>query len=215
MRPKGKKIFAAGIGFLLIGLLLISVPIYEELKYQRELQALKNALTLISMDEIALTDEDKRDDSSTIYSSNGVEGLDKVLELEIPSIQLKQYVLPETTEENLKLALTQLKENQAPGEGNFTIAGHRGYRNHRHFSNLPEVQTGDEMLLHTGTATFVYQVVSTEVIPPTQVEVLDDREDITEMTLITCTRDGKQRIAVKGELVDTRTASYSTLSFFN
>ncbi|WP_010278238.1 class D sortase [Paenibacillus senegalensis] len=205
MRPKGTKLLAAGIGFMLIGVLLLSVPIYEELKYQRELKALEDALTLISMEaDPSASGEVMEDALASQHTSLAAGSLDGIMELEIPAIELKQYVLPETTEENLKIALTQLKEDQTPGQGNFTIAGHRGYRNDRHFSNLPEVQNGDDLLLHTGDATYVYQVTSAKVIPPNQVEVLDDLEGKTEITLITCTRDGKKRIAVKGELVDTR-----------
>ncbi|MFG6179657.1 class D sortase, partial [Halomonas sp. THAF12] len=123
-----------------------------------------------------------------------------VLELEIPSIQVKEMVLPDTTLENLSIALTQIKADQKPGEGNFTIAGHRGYRANRHFRNLPKVKTGEEILLHQGDQTFVYEITDIKVIAPTKTEVLQDHKDQKEITLITCTMDGKDRVMVKGTL---------------
>ncbi|MBO1912309.1 class D sortase, partial [Microvirga sp. 3-52] len=126
-----------------------------------------------------------------------------VLELEIPYINIQQKVLNRTTEENLAIALTQIKEDQVPGKGNFTIAGHRGYRDGRHFSNLAEVPMGEKVYLHSSDQTFVYEIISSEVIEPTNIGVLDDKKDLNEITMITCTISGKERVAVKGVLIDT------------
>ncbi|HSH52473.1 MAG TPA: class D sortase, partial [Bacteroidales bacterium] len=158
-------------------------------KQARELEALEEALEMI-------TGENKKQ-SDVPFTEEQLKG---VLELEIPSIELKQKVLTETTDENLNIALTQIKPNQTPGEGNFTIAGHRGYRGNRHFRNLPNVQKGDEILLHTKNQTFIYSIVDSKVIEPTDIAVLEDQEEKSEITLITCTISGKERIAVKGEL---------------
>ena len=129
------------------------------------------------------------------------EQLENVMELEIPYINIKQYILDETTDENLNIALTQIKPDQQPGIGNFTVAGHRGYRDGRHFSNLAKVPIGEKVYLHVDDKTLIYEIVSSEVIEPTFVEVLDDKEGKNEITLITCTVSGAKRVAVKGELV--------------
>lgn len=184
---KIKMIF--GISFLLVGITLVLIPFYHEWKQARELEALEEALEMI-------TGENKKQ-SDVPFTEEQLKG---VLELEIPSIELKQKVLTETTDENLNIALTQIKPNQTPGEGNFTIAGHRGYRGNRHFRNLPNVQKGDEILLHTKNQTFIYSIVDSKVIEPTDIAVLEDQEEKGEITLITCTISGKERIAVKGEL---------------
>ncbi|BAB04081.1 sortase [Halalkalibacterium halodurans] len=184
---KTRKIL--GVMLLLTGLILVSIPLYYEWQHGREVRALEEALSLIS---------DYEQVEGTSFTTDE---LNAVLELEIPSIELKQKVLSETTEENLKLALTQLKENQHPGEGNFAIAGHRGYRGNRHFSRLPDVTIGDEVFLHTKEETFVYKVTDISIIEPTDVDILDDRDGKHEITMITCTRSGKQRVAVRGVLV--------------
>lgn len=216
---KSKVKLFIGISCLLIGCTLISVPLYHEYQYQQEVRALEEALLLLSSEEFVLASEIEQDqplgwsledqqkssqqEAEQNKQQDEIDWSAAVIELEIPSIELRQYVLPETTEENLSVALTQIKEGQVPGEGNFTIAGHRGYRNQRHFSNLPSVEPGEELFLHIDDTMYVYQVTATEVIAATQVEILEDDPLKKEITLITCTRDGKQRIAVKGEFVRT------------
>ncbi|GIN96044.1 hypothetical protein J6TS1_19140 [Siminovitchia terrae] len=181
-----------GLIFLFAGLILISIPLYHDWQQAQELRALEEALSLLS-----------EGSSDSNHSSFTEERLKTVLELEIPSIDLKQKVLNETTEENLNIALTQLKKDQTPGKGNFAIAGHRGYRGDRHFRNLPNVQYGEKVYLHSKDETYVYKVTASKIIQPTEVEVIDDKKDKNEITMITCTIDGSERIAVKGELIET------------
>lgn len=187
-----------GIGILLVlaGIVLIAFPFYKEWEENKELRALEDALSLI---ENADGEVDLSALENLTLSQDAVEN---VLELEIPYIDMNHHVLDETTDKNLSLALTQIKENQTPGMGNFTIAGHRGYRDGRHFSNLDEVPVGELAYLHTKDKTYVYEIVSSEVIEATDVDVLDDKEDLKELTLITCTVTGRQRIAVKGKLIE-------------
>ncbi len=186
-----------GGAFIFIGLILVAIPLYYEWNQQKEVNALEDALSLIAQSDDESVDLSTIDDLPFTQ-----EELKQVIELEIPSIDLKQKVLPETTEANLSIALTQIKPNQTPGEGNFTIAGHRGYRGDRHFRQLPEVSIGDKAILHTATKKYVYEITSSEVIEATKVEILEDKDNKREITLITCTIDGKERIALKGRLID-------------
>lgn len=186
-----------GILLLLTGVLLIAYPFYKEWDQNKEVRALEEALSLIENadgNEVDLTNIE-----DLTLSKDEIEN---VLELEIPFIDMNHLVLDETTDENLNIALTQIKQNQTPGMGNFTIAGHRGYRDGRHFSNLAKVPVGEMALLHTKDKTYVYEIVSSDVIEDTDVQVLDDHADKDELTLITCTISGKNRVAVKGNLVE-------------
>ena len=160
------------------------------------MRALEEALSLIS-------GADGDVDLSAIGDlSLSKDEIENVMELEIPFIDLQQYILEETTDENLNLALTQIKKDQTPGVGNFTIAGHRGYRDGRHFSNLSKVPVGEKVYLHAGDETYVYELKSSEVIEATDVDVLNDVKGKDEITLITCTVSGANRVAVKGDLVE-------------
>ncbi|GAA0441448.1 class A sortase [Lentibacillus halophilus] len=190
---KTKK--TAGISFIIIGLTLLAIPLYYEWDKQQETKAMEEAMTLISE-----SDNGDVDLSSVDNLTVPKEQLEKTLKLEIPAIDLKQKVLPKTTEENLSIALTQIKSEQTPGDGNFTIAGHRGYRGDRHFRNLPDAPVGSEVILHQGNEEFTYTITSSNVIEPTDVDILKSQQDQDQITLITCTIDGKQRIAVQGTL---------------
>ncbi|WP_210469835.1 class D sortase [Sporosarcina sp. 6E9] len=193
-----KRRLILGILFLLIGLILISIPLYHEWKQGQGVTALEEALSLIEASDGEPVDLSQIDNLPFTE-----EEIKNVLELEIPYINIQQKVLNRTTEENLAIALTQIKEDQVPGKGNFTIAGHRGYRDGRHFSNLAEVPMGEKVYLHSSDQTFVYEIISSEVIEPTNIGVLDDKKDLNEITMITCTISGKERVAVKGVLIDT------------
>lgn len=186
-----------GISLMLAGILLIVYPFYKEWEEAKEVRALENALALIENSGDGEVDLSMIEDLTLSQES-----VENVLELEIPYIDMNHHVLDKTTDKNLSLALTQIKEEQTPGIGNFTIAGHRGYRDGRHFSNLDEVPLGEKAYLHTKDTTYVYEITSSEVIEATDVDVLDDQEDLKELTLITCTVSGRQRVAVKGKLID-------------
>lgn len=186
-----------GVLLLLAGAVLIAIPFYIEWNGNKEVKALEEALSLISESDGADVDLSAIGDLSLSQ-----EEIRDVLELEIPSINLKQHVLGETTDENLNLALTQIKQDQTPGIGNFTIAGHRGFKDGRHFSKLAKVPVGEKVYLHENGKSYVYEIKSSEVVEATAVDVLDDREDLNEITMITCTVTGLNRVAVKGELVE-------------
>ncbi|WP_010098075.1 class D sortase [Ornithinibacillus scapharcae] len=199
----GRKL-VLGITLLLIGFILLSIPIYDGWKQSRDSQALEEALELIKeqgeLMETNYESSSNRKLEKQIDSTFSNEELRNVIELEIPSIDLKEKVLTETNELNLSIALTQLKPNQVVGKGNFAIAGHRGYLNEDYFLNLPEVKKDDEIFLHAQGNKYVYKVKEINEIEPTEVEVVSDREGKKEVTLITCTTDGRNRIAVTGEL---------------
>ncbi|MEB5478506.1 class D sortase [Shouchella clausii] len=199
-----KRTFFIGMLLIIAGLALVAVPLTKEWQQANGVAQLEKALAAVQTGEtIEETDGEatigETDESPSPWTK---EQLEAVMELEIPEIDLKQYILDETTDENLALTLTQIKQEQVPGEGNFAVAGHRGYRGDRHFRQLLNVQKGDEIRLHADDGkTYIYVVKSTEIIEPTDVDVLNDGEQ-PEITLITCTLSGQQRVAVKGDLID-------------
>jgi len=189
-----KKIL--GSILLIVGGVLIAIPFYVEWNGQKEVRAMEEAISLISQSD------GEEVDLSTIKNLALTEDeIKDVLELEIPFINLKQHILSETTDANLNIALTQIKPDQIPGRGNFTVAGHRGFRDGRHFSNLAKVPVGEVVYLHSNDTTYEYKLTSSEVIEPTYIEILDHTVGKNELTLITCTLSGADRVAVKGELV--------------
>ena len=177
-----------GILFVVIGISCMLFPIYFYVQQGREIEQLYQKLNIIQ--ESKVTHIEKKEES-----------LDQVMMLSIPSIDLYQPILETLSDDNLNVALTQIKEEQVLGSGNFTVAGHLSSVDGRHFNRLPEVQIGDKVSVLTDKQVYTFTVDSREVIEATDVDVLDDG-DQSEITLITCTPSGKKRLAVKGYLVD-------------
>lgn len=177
-----------GVFLFCVGIGLIMYPMYFHYKQGNEIAQLEQALQQIE------SNEDDGDNSDT-------ELLQDTIRLIIPSIELNQPILPTTTEDNLNVALTQIKSNQEVGSGNFTIAGHLSTKEGRHFNQLPNVQVGAVVQLLKDEKLFTYKVDSKHIVEATDVAILNDKEEISEITLITCTPDGTQRLAVKGHLV--------------
>ncbi|PAD35248.1 class D sortase [Terribacillus saccharophilus] len=189
---KGKLI--AGVVFLLLGVALVATPLSIERMHAKEVNELEKAFASIEAGDVPQVGEEKNQK----WSENE---LADMMKLEIPSIELEQYVLNETTDENLAAALTQIKTNQNPAKDNFSIAGHRGYRGDRFFRQLPEVKAGAEIKLQDKDATYIYEVDSVKIVEPNDIAILENT-DKPEITLVTCTLSGKQRVAVTGKLIE-------------
>ena len=181
-----RKIF--GLLFVVIGISCMLFPIYFYVQQGREIEQLHQKLNIIQESEVTHIEQKE-------------ESLSQVMMLLIPSIDLYQPILETLSDDNLNVALTQIKEDQVLGSGNFTVAGHLSSVDGRHFNRLPEVQIGDEVSVLTDKQVYTFTVDSREVIEATDVDVLDDGVQ-SEITLITCTPSGKKRLAVKGYLVD-------------
>ena len=188
MKKKANFRKIIGLLFVVIGISCMLFPIYFYVQQGREIEQLHQKLNLIQESDV--TQIEKKEAS-----------LGQVMMLSIPSIDLYQPILETLSDDNLNVALTQIKEDQVLGSGNFTVAGHLSSVDGRHFNRLPEVQIGDEVSVLTDKQVYTFTVDSREVIEATDVDVLDDG-DQSEITLITCTPSGKKRLAVKGYLVD-------------
>lgn len=189
---KGKLI--AGVVFLLLGVALVATPLTIERMHAKEVNELEKAFASIEAGDVPQVGEEKDHKWSE-------EELAEMMKLEIPSIELEQYVLNETTDENLAAALTQIKTNQNPAKDNFSIAGHRGYRGDRFFRQLPDVKPGAEITLQDKDATYIYEVNSVKIVEPDDIAILENTDN-PEITLVTCTLSGKQRVAVIGKLIE-------------
>lgn len=121
--------------------------------------------------------------------------------VDIPSVGIRGQIYNGTDDETLKYYVGRFTTGVMPGEiGNFAIAAHNNIYTEI-FRNLHKVEIGEKVRIITRTKEYVYQVTSKTVISPTQVEVLAGSKK-KEITLVTCTNMGRERVIVKGELVD-------------
>ena len=125
----------------------------------------------------------------------------------IPKIEISYPVLSKTSDELLEISVNRYWPevgNLEPNEvGNYCIVGHN-YRNGKMFGRLNELEDGDIVVLEDLTGrTVKYQVYYKYVVEPTDTrctsQLTDDGKELAfrELTLITCTNYGSQRLVVK------------------
>jgi len=73
-------------------------------------------------------------------------------------------------------------------------------RNLAAFKTLNQLQTGDVVDVYAGDQVYRYRITSVAITPPDEVRVLRS-DHVARLTLITCTRDLKQRLVVVGVLL--------------
>lgn len=107
---------------------------------------------------------------------------DVIGEMKIPRLDLQTIVVQGESTRVLRRAVGHLPETALPGEaGNVTLAGHRD----SFFRPLRSIQPGDAIAIKTPDGEFEYQVESTQVVVPSDVQVLQPSSEKT-LTLITC-----------------------------
>ena len=142
------------------------------------------------------------EESTEPVSLESINGYMPIAIMEIPSIKLKQPVVDGVTEDVIKYFLGRFPDSAMPGEvGNFSVAGHRVSDFTDAFINLYKVKVGDKVIVTTKDGRYTYEVDSSFIVDPEQVEVLDDA-DYEKITLITCTIGSKRRVIVTGKLIE-------------
>ena len=121
--------------------------------------------------------------------------------LSIPKISLSMVIVEGTDAEQLRSGPGHYPGTPLPGEaGNVAIAGHRTTYLHP-FYNLNELVPGDSINILTVQGLFVYHVVSSQAVDPTDVAVVAPTPT-PMLTLTTCNPrySASQRLVVKATL---------------
>jgi sortase A len=133
--------------------------------------------------------------------------------LSIPKLNIEVPVFDGTDDVTLNRGVGRISGTAGPGEsGNMGVAGHRdGF-----FRGLKDIHLGDEMKLETKRGNFVYKVEGVEIVKPSDTSVLRARAQ-PSLTLVTCypfyfVGDAPQRYIVHASLVETKSATASTLN---
>jgi len=121
----------------------------------------------------------------------------------IPNVNLALPILRGASSQNLDVSATTILENQTLGIGNYPIAGHRTIHPDTLFSPLAEVEKGDMVYLTDKQSIYIYEVINKVIVLPEQIEVLNDPEEGSIVTLITCYgKNSEYRRIVVGELIE-------------
>jgi sortase A len=124
-----------------------------------------------------------RQDSSQPHTRIAVVGHGEIIgRLAIPRLKLEVVVLEGSDSRILDVAAGHVEGTALPGSiGNIAIAAHRD----TFFRPLRDIRRDDIISLRTAAGDFAYQVESTEVVDPTDIEALHQTAD-AELTLVTC-----------------------------
>lgn len=126
---------------------------------------------------------------------------DKLGKISIPSLSIEGVIVEGTENEEIAHNVGHFKDTALPGEnGNFSVAGHNSTVYTNVFNNIDKIENGDEILVDALNGSFVYEVVDKFVVEPEETSVLNGYSDKKEITIVTCTSKGKERLIVKGLL---------------
>ena len=149
-------------------------------------------------EEIVNTTETVNEVPSSYTSSDGTNySIDS--RIRIPSICIEYPVLSETSDRLLEISVNKYwGPNGANEIGNYCIVGHN-YRNGKMFGRLHELVNGDTVELEDLMGRKItYKVYNKYVVKPTDTRCTSQKTNgKKELTLITCTNYGKERLIVK------------------
>ena len=130
-------------------------------------------------------------------TANGVSYQTEAI-LDYPKLGINYPVLSEESEDLLKVSLFKYWGPNPNRVGNYCIVGHN-YLSGKMFGKLSSAEIGDEInLTDLNNNTVTYVVYNRYVVEPTDVSCTSQLTNgQREITLITCTNYGKQRLVVK------------------
>ena len=132
------------------------------------------------------------------------DGIDYTVEatLTIPSLDISYPVITETSEELLKISVNKYWGCAPNTVGNYCVVGHN-YKSGRMFGNLSEIVNDDIIELEDMSGNTVkYAVYNKFVVEPTDTSCTSQLTNgRREITLITCTNYGQERLVVKAREV--------------
>jgi sortase A len=113
-------------------------------------------------------------------------GPQQAVRITIPAIKVQDVsVVQGDGWEQLKKGVAQHVGSGNPGEnGNVVLSGHDDIFGEV-FRDLSQLQPGDQVILYTTQQQFIYVVTGSQIVPPTQVGVMNQTGDPT-VTLISC-----------------------------
>ena len=192
MKEKVRRII--GLILIVVGLSIIASIVYKKIETNNKQKELQNIL------EQVINDEPK--ELSKEEEEKLINGYKPIALMEIPSINLSQGLVEGISDDVLQYYLGHFEGSAMPGEkGNFAVAGHRVSDYSEAFVNLYKAEIGDKILVKANKKEYVYEITESFIVAPDRVDVLDDTDDAT-ITLVTCTVGAKERVIVKGKLVE-------------
>ncbi|MCI9245922.1 MAG: sortase [Clostridia bacterium] len=184
----------------------VSQEILAQLEYNREDTTVKQADDDVIVVVLNKEEEDKHNeerntrpniDTATYISKDGVKYTTESV-LKIPKIGIEYPVLSETSPDLLYVSINKYWGPEPNEVGNYCIVGHY-YESGIMFGKLHKLKNGDiAELTDLSGRKIKYQVYDKYVVEPTDTSCTSQMTNgKKELTLITCTNYGKQRLVIK------------------
>lgn len=147
-------------------------------------------------------EEEPIQNTETYVSTDGVEYTTEAV-LKIPGIDIEYPVLSNTSPDLLFVSLNKYWGPKPNEVGNYCIVGHY-YESGKMFGKLHKLNNGDTAeLTDLSGNTVTYKVYNKFIVEPTDTKCTSQLTNgKRELTLITCTNHGKQRLVVKLREID-------------
>ena len=182
----------------------VSQQILAEMETDNTIKKVDNNDVMIIMVDEEGTNEIEPEIQATTstYTTKSGKKYSTEARIRIPSIGVDYPVLSETSEKLLEVSVNKWYGPSGPNEiGNYCIVGHN-YRNGKMFGRLHELVNGDIIELEDLTGRKLkYKVYDKDIVAPTDTRCSSQKATIEkgkrEVTLITCTNYGKERLVVK------------------
>ncbi|MGF2715388.1 class A sortase [Bacillus cereus] len=119
----------------------------------------------------------------------------------IPKVGVKLPVLHGANYETMMLGAGTLKPDMKMGEKNYVLGSHSLRNKDLLFTPTRDMKEGDLIYLTDKEFLYTYKTTSKDIVKPQDSFVMDDEDNVKEVTLISCYDDaGKQRLVVRGIL---------------
>ncbi len=198
-RKNGKLLL--GILFAIMFLVALSIILLEQI----DINSMENYETAKKLpikienyqgEEIKIQEEENLNLPEYTNLPREWKGYTVIGKIEIPKLNLEKYILSETSDQALKVAVTKTAGARVNGIGNLCIAGHNYTQT---FGRLKELEKGDILILtDTYDQKITYQIYDTFKVSPTDTSCLSqDTKGEREVTLITCTLGAVKRQIIK------------------
>ena len=183
------------IVILILIILMIGFYLYNEIFVEEE--NVLDAMVEKAPEQIQTDDSDELIVKESVINGKTYE---TIAILYIPTLDIQYPVLSSTSKELLKVSLNKYWGPNPNKPGNFCIVGHN-YNDDNFFGKLHNIEIGHFVqLTDMSGKTLQYKVYDTYIVNPDNTDCTSQLTNgETEITLITCTKDFKQRFIVKAK----------------
>lgn len=133
--------------------------------------------------------------------------------LAIPDVNMYLPIMLGMSDDAMSTGGGTMRVDQVMGKGNYPLAGHYMTAKGILFSPLEDVKKGELVYLTNLNKVYVYRIYMKRIVDPTAVWLVDNTKK-NIVTLITCADGGKNRWAIRGNLIKTEKANNNNLKVF-